>query len=121
MQIWDPDLPMPFDDLFEVQAPPSEVLVVQTQSRGQLVLNNLTSTQTLGGRPAPDHPKAPFIPQIIPINIHTREFPKLDYNIVEDLKILKENISVMDICRIPQQKGLLVTSIEISRKSYNKR
>jgi hypothetical protein len=71
MQIWDPDLPMPFDDLFEVQAPPSEVLVVQTQSRGQLVLNNLTTTQTLGGRPAPDHPKAPFIPQIIPINIHT--------------------------------------------------
>jgi hypothetical protein len=30
MLIWDPDLPMPSDDLFEVQEPPTEVLVVQT-------------------------------------------------------------------------------------------
>ena len=34
MLIWDPDLPMPFDDLFEDQEPPAEVLVVQTRSRG---------------------------------------------------------------------------------------
>jgi hypothetical protein len=30
MLIWDPHLPMPFDDLFEVQEPPAEVLIVQT-------------------------------------------------------------------------------------------
>jgi hypothetical protein len=30
MLIWGLDLPMPFDDLFEVQEPPAEVLVVQT-------------------------------------------------------------------------------------------
>jgi hypothetical protein len=30
MLIWDPDLIMPSDDLFEVQEPPAEVLVVQT-------------------------------------------------------------------------------------------
>jgi hypothetical protein len=30
MLIWDPDLPMPSDDLFEVQEPPTEVLVVKT-------------------------------------------------------------------------------------------
>jgi hypothetical protein len=30
MLIWDPDLPMPFDDLFEVQEPPAEVLAVKT-------------------------------------------------------------------------------------------
>jgi len=30
MLIWDPDLGMPSDDLFEVQEPPAEVLVVQT-------------------------------------------------------------------------------------------
>jgi hypothetical protein len=30
MFIWDHDLPMPFDDLFKVQEPPVEVLVVQT-------------------------------------------------------------------------------------------
>ena len=28
MLIWDPDLPMPFDDLFEVQEPLTEVLVM---------------------------------------------------------------------------------------------
>jgi hypothetical protein len=38
MLIWDPDLPMPFDDLFEVQEPPAKVLVVQTRSRGQACL-----------------------------------------------------------------------------------
>jgi hypothetical protein len=30
MLIWDPDLAMPSHDLFEVQEPPAEVLVVQT-------------------------------------------------------------------------------------------
>jgi hypothetical protein len=30
MLIWDPDLPMSFDDLFEVQEPPIEVLAMQT-------------------------------------------------------------------------------------------
>jgi len=34
MLIWDIDLPIPFDDLFEVQEPPTEVLDVQTRSRG---------------------------------------------------------------------------------------
>jgi hypothetical protein len=112
MLIWDPDLPMPSDDLFEVQEPPAEVLVVQTRSRGQPVSNDLTTAQTSGGKPAPDHPKAPFVPRRNPINIHTRESPKLDYNIVEDLKKLKENISVMDICRIPQQKDFLLQALK---------
>jgi hypothetical protein len=71
MLIWDPDLSMPFDDLFEVQEPPAEVLVVQTQSRGQPVTNDLTTTPNLGGKPALDHSKAPFVPQRNPINIHT--------------------------------------------------
>jgi hypothetical protein len=30
MLLWDPDLPILFDDLFEVQEPPTKVLVVQT-------------------------------------------------------------------------------------------
>jgi hypothetical protein len=30
MLLWDPDLPMPYDDLFEVQEPPVEVLDVKT-------------------------------------------------------------------------------------------
>jgi hypothetical protein len=72
MLIWDLDLPMPFDDLFEVQEPPAKVLVVQTRSSGQLVSNNLTMAQTLRGKPSPDHSKAPFVPRRNPINIHTR-------------------------------------------------
>jgi hypothetical protein len=30
MLIWDPDLPMPSNDLFEVQEPPTEVLILKT-------------------------------------------------------------------------------------------
>jgi hypothetical protein len=59
-----------------------------------------------------DHPKAPFVSRRNPINIHTRESPKLDYNIVEDLKKLKANISVMDMCRIPQQKDFLLQALK---------
>jgi hypothetical protein len=112
MLIWDPDLAMPSDDTFEVQEPLVEVLVVQTQSRGQLVSKDLTTTQTLGGRSTPDHSKAPFFPRKNIINIHTRESSKLDYNIVEDLKNLKDNISFMDICRIPQQKDFLLQALK---------
>jgi hypothetical protein len=77
---------------------------VQMQSRGQPVSNDLTITQTLRGKQTSDHSKAPFVSQRNPINIHTRESPKLDYNIVEDLKRLKENVSVMDMCRIPRKR-----------------
>jgi hypothetical protein len=41
-----------------------------------------------------------------------REITKLDYNVVEDLKKLKDNISVMDLCRIPQQKDLLLQALD---------
>jgi hypothetical protein len=64
---------------------------------------NLSQTTLLlpklrgGGRSTPDHPKSSFSPCKNPINIHTRESPKLDYNIVEDLRKLKGNILVMDI------------------------
>jgi hypothetical protein len=71
MLIWDPDLPMPSDDLFEAQEPLVEVLVVKKRSRGQPISNDLTTTQTSGGKPAPNHLKEPFSPQRNPINIHT--------------------------------------------------
>jgi hypothetical protein len=101
MLIWDPNLIMPSDDLFEFQELAVEVLVVQTRSKGQPVSNDLTTTRTSEVRSTPDHLKAPFSLHKNPINIHTRESPKLDYNVVEDLKKLKSNISVMDLCRIP--------------------
>jgi hypothetical protein len=85
---------------------------MKKRSRGQPVSNELTTTQNLGGKPTPDHPKEPFFPRRNPINIHTRESPKLEYNIVEDLKNLKANILVMDICRIPQQKDFLLQALK---------
>jgi hypothetical protein len=39
--------------------------------------------------------------------------PKLDYNIVEDLKILKANVSIMDMCRIPQQKDFFLQALNL--------
>jgi hypothetical protein len=36
----------------------------------------------------------------------------MDCNIVEYLKKLKDNISVMDICRIPQQKDFLLQALK---------
>jgi hypothetical protein len=108
MLLWDLDLPMPPDDVFEVQEPPTEVLAVQTQSKGQPVSNDLTIVQSSRGKQTVDHSKAPFVSQKNPINIHTRESPKLDYNIVKDLKKLKANVSFMDMCRIPQQKDFLL-------------
>jgi hypothetical protein len=111
MLIWDPDLIMPSDDLFESQEPPVEVSVVQTCSKGPPVSKDITATQTSRNKTTPDHPKAPFSPSKKPISIHTRESPKLDYNVVEDLKKLRANISVMDICRIPQQKDFLLQAL----------
>jgi hypothetical protein len=67
---------------------------------------------TSRGKQTSDHPKESFVSQRNPINIHTRESPKLDYNIVEDLKKLKANISVMDMCRIPQQKDFLLQALK---------
>jgi hypothetical protein len=85
---------------------------VKTRSRGQPVSNDLITAQTSWGKSAPNLPKAPFVPQRNLINIHTREFPKIDYNIVEDMKKLKENILVMDICRIPRQNEFLLQALK---------
>jgi len=84
MLIWDPDIPMSSNDLFEVQELPAKVLDMKTRSRGHLVSNDLTMAQNSEGKSMSDHPKAPFVSQRNPINIHTRESTKLDYNIVEE-------------------------------------
>jgi hypothetical protein len=112
MMIWDPDLIMPSNDLFQVQEPPIEILVVQTRSKGPPIPKDPTTTQASWERSTPDHPKAPFSPCKNPISIHTRESPKLEYNVVEYLKTLKVNISVMDICRIHQQKYFLLQALK---------
>jgi hypothetical protein len=112
MLIWDPDLLIPSNDLFEVQEPLTTVLAMKTRSSSQHVSNDLTTTPNLGGKPTPDHSKEPFSPRRNPIKIHTREFPNLDYNIVEYLKNFKANISVIDMCRIPRKKYFLLQALK---------
>jgi hypothetical protein len=51
-----------------------------------------------------------------PISIHTWESPKVDYNVVKDLKKLKANIFVMDMCKIPQQKDFLLQALSFVEK-----
>jgi hypothetical protein len=46
--IWDPDLIMPFGDLFEFQEPPTEVSVVKTRSKGPPVSKDLATIQASG-------------------------------------------------------------------------
>jgi hypothetical protein len=82
MFIWDPDLIMPSDDLFQVQEPLAEVSIVKTRSKGPPVSKDPTTTQSPGERSTLDHPKAPFSPCKNPMSIHTQESPKLEYNIV---------------------------------------
>jgi hypothetical protein len=69
--IWDLELIIPSNDLFEVQEPLIEVSVVKTRSKGQLVSNDLTTTQNLSRNSTLHHPKTPFSPRRNPINIHT--------------------------------------------------
>jgi hypothetical protein len=97
MLIWDPDLIMPSDYLFESQEQPAKFLVIQTCSKGPHVSKDTAATHTSGSKANPDHSKTPFSLGKNPISIHTGESPKLDYNVVKDLKKLKANISVMDI------------------------
>jgi hypothetical protein len=85
---------------------------VKTRSKVPSISKDPTTTQTSGERSTLNHPKAPFSPCKNLISIHTRESPKLEYNVVEYLKKLKANISVMDICRIPQQKYFLLQSFK---------
>jgi hypothetical protein len=50
MLLWNLELLMPFNDIFEVLEPPTKVLAVQTRSRGEPVSNDLTISQTLRGK-----------------------------------------------------------------------
>jgi ribonuclease HI len=112
MLIWDLALIILSDDLFESQEQPVEVSIAQTRSKGPHVLKDTAATQISRSKTTSDHLKAPFSPSKNPISIHTRESPKLDYNVVEYLKKLKANISIMDICKIPQQKDFLLQALK---------
>jgi hypothetical protein len=111
MLIWDPDVIASLNDLFGSQEQPTKVSEVQTRSKGQPGPKNTDVARAPQSKLTPDRPKIPFSPGEKPISIHTKEFPKLNYNVVEDLKNMKANISVMDICRIPQQKDFMLQAL----------
>jgi hypothetical protein len=113
MLILDPDIIASSDDLFESREQPTEVSVAQTRSKGQPDSKIVNIAWAPQGKLTLDRPKIPFSPDENPISIHTKEFPKLDYNVVEDLKNLKANVSVMDICRIPQQKDFMLQALSL--------
>jgi hypothetical protein len=45
----------------------------------------------------------------------------MDYNVIEDMKKTKENVSIFDICNIPQQRDLILqtfkTSLDVPQKT----
>ena len=43
---------------------------------------------------------------------------KMDYDIVEDIKKVWANISLFDLCHVPQQKEKLLKSLEISEEKF---
>jgi hypothetical protein len=61
MLLWDPNLSMPLNDVFEAHEPPAEVLAIQTQSRCQSFQNNPTIVQSSRGKQISDHLKAPVV------------------------------------------------------------
>ena len=101
MLIWDPDMITSSSDLFESREQPTKVSIVQMHSKGQPGSKNTDTTQAPQSKLNLNRSKIPFSLSQNPIIIHTKEFPKLDYNVVKDLKKLKANISVVEICRIP--------------------
>jgi len=117
MLIWDPNMIASSDDLFKPQEPPGEISAVHTRSKGQPDPKDIDATRVSQSKLTPDHPRTPFAPGKNPISIHTYDSPKLDYNVVEDLKKLKANVSVMDICRIPQQKDLMLQALSSVKNS----
>jgi hypothetical protein len=102
MLIWDSNMIMLSDNLFESHEQPMEVSVIQTCIKGLPGSRDIDITQALKIMLTPDRLKTYFTLGKNPIHIHTQESPKLDYNVVKVLKKLKSNISVMDICKIPQ-------------------
>ena len=41
---------------------------------------------------------------------------KMEYNIVEDIKRAKSNISLFEMCNVPQQKEKLLKALEVPEK-----
>jgi hypothetical protein len=94
MLIWDPNVITSLNDLFDPWEQPIEVSAVQICSKGQPNPKNTDATRASQSKLTPNHLKITFTLGKKPIRIHTQDSPKLYYNVVEDLKKLKVNVSV---------------------------
>jgi hypothetical protein len=111
MVLWDINHTSSLEDPTEEEEPP-EILVVQTRIKGTYHTKS-TYHSTSSQKSKKNH----FFSSTTPIlsstpKFQTQETSKLEYNVVEDLKKMKENIFVMDLCRIPQQKDLLLQALK---------
>ena len=50
------------------------------------------------------------------VNKNLKEY-KMEYDIVEDIKRAKENISLFEMCNVPQQKERLLKAHEIPKEN----
>jgi hypothetical protein len=112
MLLWDSNHPIPFTDTCDGQGCPAEILAIQTSIKIQPIQINPTATHHLEEIKWSITPKHQFLPKD-PTNIHTWEMPKLDYNVVEDMKKMKASVSVMDIYGIPQQNYFLLQALKL--------
>jgi hypothetical protein len=94
-----------------------EILAVQTRSKAPIVQNQPTIAQAPKRPPKYSSLAQPTPPLSYGLKFQAQETTKLEYNVVEDLKKLKANILVMDLCRIPQQKYLLLQALDEDENS----
>jgi hypothetical protein len=71
MLIWDPDVIMSLDDLFKPQAPPTEISVIQTRSKGQPDPKDTDATRVSQSKLILDLPRMLVAPCKQPLSIHT--------------------------------------------------
>ena len=62
-----------------------------------------------------NRPTRPIEEKINKVKTHLTEH-KMDYDIVEDIKRVRENISLFEMCNVPQQKERLFKALEMSEE-----
>jgi hypothetical protein len=111
MVLWDVSHTSSFEVPIEEEECP-KILAVQTRSKTPILQNQPTIAQAPKKTPKYSSLAQPTPPLSSGLKFQAHKTTKLEYNVVEDLKKLKANISVMDLCRIPQQKDLLLQALD---------
>jgi hypothetical protein len=111
MAIWD----FIHTSSFEVPMEDGEypkIMAAQTRSKTCIFQNQPTIAQDLKISQKIASSSQPTPPLSYGLKFPAHKTIKLEYDTVEDLKKLKANISMMDLCRIPQQKDLRLKALD---------